>query len=250
MRGLAEQGDGNTYFLEDSGAVSEVFTEELSYFTVPVAFDLELKLTTGEHYQFRRAYGSSFWTDSATGGSLEVPSVFLAHRESDEDVTVDGGRRGGGSALMIELAPADREVSGVTDASVAHVVVSFREPGTNALVTDEVDVRFPDAPWRTPERGFFDSPDLSIVQKSFVMLNIYVAFEETSRLFYGNQGAEALELLEHVIDGVEDYNAEVQDVDIEYDLQMLHDLRDLVAAQGIQLPSDFVEQQNPWPVDD
>jgi hypothetical protein len=82
------------------------------------------------------------------------------------------------------------------------------------------------------------------------MLNIYVAFEETSRLFYGNPGAEALERLEHVIDCVEDYNAEVQDVDIEYDLQMLHDLRDLVAAQGIQLPSDFVEQQNPWPVDD
>ena len=250
MRGLAEQGDGNTYFLENAGAVSEVFTEELSYFTVPVAFDLTLELRAGEHYQFRRAHGSTFWKDGGNGGTLEVPSVFLAHRESDQDVTDAGGRRGGGSALMIELAPTDAEVDGVTDAVVANVEVSFREPGTNQLVTDAIAVSFPGTPWRTPERGFFDSPDLSIVQKSFVMLNIYVAFEETSRLFYSNQGAEALELLEHVIDGVEDYNAEVEDVDIEYDLQMLHDLRDLVAAQGIELPPTFVPQQNPWPVDD
>jgi Ca-activated chloride channel family protein len=249
MRGLAEQGDGNTYFLENAGAVSEVFTEELSYFTVPVAFDLTLELTTGEHYELRRAHGSSFWKDTSAGGTLEVPSVFLAHRESDEDVTDAGGRRGGGSALMIELAPAAEEIDGVDDAVVANVEVSFREPGTNELVTDAIELHFPGAPWATPARGFFDSPDLSIIQKSFVMLNIYVAFEETSRLFYGNQGAEALELLEHVIDGVEDFNAEVQDVDIEYDLEMLHDLRDLVAAQGIVLPTDFVEQQDPWPAD-
>jgi Ca-activated chloride channel family protein len=38
MRDLALQADGNYYFLENAGAVSEVFDEELSYFTVPVAF--------------------------------------------------------------------------------------------------------------------------------------------------------------------------------------------------------------------
>ena len=37
MRDLALQADGNFYFLEDAGAVSEVFTEELSFFVVPVA---------------------------------------------------------------------------------------------------------------------------------------------------------------------------------------------------------------------
>src|SRR5688572_9668230 len=75
MRDLALQADGNFYFLEDSAAVGEVFTEELSYFTVPVAFDLRLRLTAGAAYAFGRAYGSPFWANAAGGGELVIPSV-------------------------------------------------------------------------------------------------------------------------------------------------------------------------------
>jgi Ca-activated chloride channel family protein len=251
MRGLAEQGDGNTYFLENAGAVSEVFQEELSYFTVPVAFDLQLELQAGPHYEFRRAYGSSFWEDTQTGGTLEVPSVFLAHRESDQDVTDDGGRRGGGSALMIELMPTLQQDDGVaaTEADVAVVDVSFREPGTDQIVEDQVTVHFPMAPWELPETGFFESPDLSIIQKSFVMLNIYVTFEEASMLFHAGDPAGARAALERVIAGVEDYNEEVQDLDIEFDLQMLSDMRDLMVEQGVQLPGEFEVPVDPWPAD-
>jgi Ca-activated chloride channel family protein len=251
MRGLAEQGDGNTYFLENAGAVSEVFHEELSYFTVPVAFDLHLDLRAGEHYEFRRAYGSSFWEDGDNGGTLEVPSVFLAHRESDQDVTDDGGRRGGGSALMIELMPTLRQDDGVAaeEADVAVVDVSFREPGTDEIVEDQITVHFPMAPWELPETGFFDSPDLSIIQKSFVMLNIYVTFEEASTLFHAGDPAGARAALERVIAGVEDYNEEVQDLDIDYDLQMLEDMRDLMVEQGVQLPGEFEVPVDPWPAD-
>ena len=251
MRGLAEQGDGNSYFLENAGAVSEVFEEELSYFTVPVAFDLTLELKAGQHYEFRRAYGSSFWEDTSTGGLLDVPSVFLAHRESDTDVTDDGGRRGGGSALMIELMPtlAEADGDGVTTATVATVDVSFREPGTNELIEDSIEVTFPMAPWELPEVGFFDSPDLSIIQKSFVMLNIYVAFEEASTLFHSGDPAEARAVLESVIAAVEDYNEEVGDIDIEFDLEMLADMRDLMSEQGVQLPGDFAVPVDPWPAD-
>ena len=83
MRGLAEQADGNFYFLEDSGAVDEVFDEELSFFVVPVAFDLELSLTAGSDYEFGRAMGSPLGEDRAAGGALEIPSVFVAHRDLD-----------------------------------------------------------------------------------------------------------------------------------------------------------------------
>lgn len=250
MRGLAEQGDGNGYFLEDSGAVNEVFTEELSYFTVPVAFDLQLEVDPGPYYTLRGAYGSSFWKDTASGGVLDVPSVFLAHRESADDVTVDGGRRGGGSALMLELGPTVKkdDGSGVTEAVVATVNVSFREPGSDRIVTDRVDVHFPMAPWVTPTRGFFDSPDLPIVQKSFVMLNIYVAFETASANYYSGEPTAALEVVERVIAGVEDYNNEVADTDIEYDLVMLRDLRALLASEVMPVaPAPLPE--DPWPAD-
>ena len=90
MRGLALQADGNFYFLEDPGAVDEVFIEELNYFTVPVAFDLKIDVRAGENYRFGRALGSPLWRDHEGGGSLAVPSVFIAHRHSDTDVTEAG----------------------------------------------------------------------------------------------------------------------------------------------------------------
>src|SRR5262249_47178297 len=43
MRGLAEQGAGNFYFLEDPSAATEVFTEELEYFMQPIALDIQLE---------------------------------------------------------------------------------------------------------------------------------------------------------------------------------------------------------------
>ena len=129
MRGLAEQGDGNYYFVEDAAAVDEVFSQEISYFTVPVAFDLELELSAGSDYRFVRAHGSSFWEDTADGGRLSVPSVFLAHRVSHDDVEPGGGRRGGGSALLIELMPdvtPDGREPG--EARVAEITARFRSP--------------------------------------------------------------------------------------------------------------------------
>jgi len=137
--------------------------------------------------------------------------------------------------------------SGLTEAVVATVDVSFREPGTDRTVTDRIDVRFPMAPWIIPSRGFFESPDLSIIQKSFVMLNIYVAFEMASTEYYSGDLAAALEVLERVLAGVGDYNAEVDDTDITYDLMMLRDLRNLIASE---IPPPVVEvPADPWPAD-
>ena len=136
----------------------------------------------------------------------------------------------------------DIDGSGLTEAIVATVDVSFREPGTDTIVTDQVDVTFPMAPWITPERGFFDSPDLSIIQKSFVMLNVYVAFEMASTAFHSGEPEEALQVVERVIAGVEDYNDEVQDTDMDYDLVMLRDLRDLLVAAIPEPPPPPVVQ--------
>lgn len=252
MRDLAEQGDGNFYFLEDSGAVSEVFADELSYFTVPVAFDLELKLVAGAHYSFERAFGSSFWEASVDGGTLSVPSVFLAHRESDDDVTEDGGRRGGGSALMIELMPTLTEAEGgdVTQSSVATIDVSYREPGSDTRVEQRVEVSFPHAPWVTPRRGEWVSADVGIIQKSFVMLNIFVALEIAVEMYHGGAHAQAVEDLTHLIAAVEDYNEELQDVDMDYDLVLLRDLRALIESEIARAnPPPVVIREDPWPCD-
>jgi Ca-activated chloride channel family protein len=251
MRDLALQADGNFYFLEDSSAVSEVFTEELSYFTVPVAFDLRLTLTAGSAYLFGRAYGSPFWTDTAAGGQLEIPSVFLAHRDSASDQTPQGGRRGGGSALLVELMPralAD-DGSGVKSAEVAEVELSFREPGTNRTVTETAVVDYPYSPWVTPATGHFQGRDLAVVQKSFVMLNIYMGIERACRAFHErNDAPGALAGLRRLIAAVDDYNEEVRDADITADRALLAQLVSVMERNGTERV-DEPAPVNPWPAD-
>ena len=51
MRGLAEQGDGNFYFVEDSQAVIEVFAEEIQYFTTAIAENLVVSVKTVETHR-------------------------------------------------------------------------------------------------------------------------------------------------------------------------------------------------------
>ncbi len=248
MRGLAEQADGNFYFLEDSGAVDEVFEEELSFFVVPVAFDLELSLTAGSDYNFGRALGSPLWEDSAAGGSLEIPSVFVAHRESDQDVTDDDGRRGGGSSLLVELMP--RAGGGNGDgATIATIDLSFREPGNPERQFDQVVIDYPHDPAVLLAEGFFDAEEVASVQKSFVMLNIFVGMEMACEDFHsGRAGFETIAALDNLIAAVEDYNEEVDDLDIELDLELLDMLRDNLVRSGVP-EQEFVPRDDPWPAD-
>ena len=260
MRGLAEQGDGNFYFVEDAGAVDEVFTEELAYFTVPVAFDLELELRVGPDYTFGDAYGSHLWQDTPDGGRLEIPSVFLAHRVAHDDVhcTDDPddpdpqcGRRGGGSALLIELMPRNDDGSRPEFADVATALVRFREPGTDLIVEDEIRVRYPHAPWLLHRAGFFENP---IVEKSFVMLNIAIALQQACDRFHIDGDADgAVALLRRVILAVADYadsaNDGEGDLDMAYDIELMEQFIDVLRAQGGQEPDEDDLPEDPWPAD-
>jgi Ca-activated chloride channel family protein len=252
MRNLALQADGNFYFLEDSGAVSEVFTEELSYFTVPVALNLELTLAAGEAYDFGAAHGTPFWQDTETGGSLSVPSVFLAHRESADDITEDGGRRGGGSALLIELMPkrADDDGSGATDADVAVIDIEFDDPIEGVRVSDQVVVNYPNAPWVLEPTGFFRSDDIEVVQKSFVMLNLYVGIEQACSMYHEfGETRENVDMLRRLLAAVRDYNEEIEDPDIEFDIELVEGLVSVLETLGQPQPEPDDIPTDPWPAD-
>jgi Ca-activated chloride channel homolog len=254
MRGLAEQGHGNHYFLENSSAVQEVFVEELDYFAVPVAFDVSLAVKEGSHYGFGQAYGSSFWTDQPGGGALEVPSVFLAHRVSDDDV-FDGdagtpGRRGGGSALLVRLVPnAPTPPPEDDQAAVAIVDVSFREPGSTELVSDQVVVNHPFWQDGPPAAGYVDSPDPANTHKVLVMLELYRAIEFACATFHVGQGTDGLRALMRIEAAVIDYNEEIGDLDMTYDLALVAKLMEVMIANGAVPPDDPGIPDDPWPAD-
>ncbi len=251
MRGLAEQADGNFYFLENSAAVDEVFTEELAYFTVPVAFDVRLDVHAGNHYTFGAAHGSHLFKTNEEGGTLSVPSVFLAHRLAHDDVTDGDGRRGGGSALLLELMPMADDGSNLTVGHVATVSLEFREPGSNEIVTEEITIDYPRAPWETLVTGFFDN---AIVTKSFVMLNIYASLEEACRLHHDGQPLEAMNLLLRVIAAASDYEDDANDgegdIDIQLDIELMEDLVGVIEdVSGINEEPEPIIPEDPWPND-
>jgi Ca-activated chloride channel family protein len=248
MRGLAQQADGNFYFLEDVGAVKEVFEEELSFFLVPVAFDVSLKVEAGSDYDFGRALGTPFWANTTRGGRLDVPSVFLAHRESDDDVTEDDGRRGGGSSLLVELMPR-ASTSDDTQPVVATLDLDFRDPETDEMVQDSVTVTYPHPAQVLESRGYFDAPDPASIQKSFVMLNIFVGMERAILDFHARSfTTRTVGELDNLIAAVSDYNEEVEDKDIELDLELLDRLRANLVRNGMP-DSRAGVPANPWPAD-
>ncbi len=254
MRNLALQADGNYYFLENSGAVSDVFTEELNYFTVPIAYDLTLQVHTAQQYSFGQAYGSPFWQNTSYGAKIQVPSLFLAHRQSASDVTKNGGRRGGGSALLVQVNPkltAD-DGSGITDADVAVVDVSYREPGANQTVTDTVTVHYPDPPWTTRPAGYFDATDPAVIEKSFLMLNIYLGLSHACDAFWNNgDTTEAIAELDRLVAAAKDYNTTANsgagDDDIKADADLMTQLEAVLIQNGAVAPTDSNIPPDPWP---
>lgn len=257
MQGLAEQADGNFYFLENATAVDEVFTEELAYFTVPVAFDVTLEVRSGPFYQVDRISGSDRMSLEDDGGArLEVPSVFFAHRESADDVHEgpDGvGRRGGGSLLLLEMMPIDWNGTFPDEpdaASVADVVLTFREPGTNAIKEVSVPVRYPHAPGEMLANGFFEGP---IVTKSFVVMNLYFGIETACLLYHGGEAREARDLLEQVAAAAADYEDSANDgqgdLDIRLDLELVDDLIGVIEDLGGLNTPPPPPPENPWPAD-
>ncbi|MCP4448991.1 MAG: VWA domain-containing protein [Myxococcales bacterium] len=256
MRGLAEQGNGNHYFLENTAAIEEVFTEELAYFTVPVAFDVTLDVQAGSLYDFKRAYGSSFWQDNPTGGSISVPSVFIAHRVSHDDTTPggNGGRRGGGSALLLNLEhKTELPVPAVTEAEVAQVNVTFRESGATEPTSQSLIMNYPFAPDSTPPQGYFDASDPAIVHKSFAMLNLYRSLERGCADYHSGLGTHAIWTLRRVEAAIIDYNEELYegegDEDMTADLELLRQLIDVMIANGAIPPTDLDLPADPWPAD-
>lgn len=249
MRDLALQSDGNFYFVEDASAVDEVFTEELSYFTVPIARDVDISVSVGPLYDFGAALGPPLWENETGGGRLQLPSVFVAHRESADDVTEGGDRRGGGSRLLIEVMPNDLAVGDESSAVVAQVEMTFTDPTTGDAHTQSRTVVFPNTPLETPTRGLFETP---MVEKSFVVLNIYVGLVEAVTAFHASAPGEAMDVLVGLVAAAADYEDSANDGqgdrDIRADIALMEQLIANIETLSAE-PAPTEVPEDPWPAD-
>ena len=182
MRGLAEQGAGNFYYLDDPNAATEVFTEELDYFMQPIALDVNLSATAGPGYDFGEVVGSHIWSASPKTGSMAIPAVFMASRTSQSG---EQGRRGGGSMLFIHLDP----IAGNTG-RVADLTLSFRVPGSSTPITQTVSLDYSRDPSETPADPYLSMPEMA---ERYAMYNMFLGFRLATKLESPGCAVAALE---------------------------------------------------------
>jgi Ca-activated chloride channel homolog len=243
MKQLGEVGAGNFYFLEDPSAVVEVFTEEVRTFLYPLALDAKIEAELASAYLLRASYGTTGWRSYGSGGAVSIPSLFLASRQSSSQ-PAPGGRRGGGGALLIEVVPRPG-ISANEPPAVGSVSVEWTDPRSGDRLSQSVDVTAPFAPGAVPEEGYFTD---ATVEKGFVMLNLYVAFESAAQLAADSDPRTARRALEAIRPNVAAWLAEHDDADIEDDLRyvdlFIQNLGPVADASAPYTPAD---PPNPWP---
>jgi Ca-activated chloride channel family protein len=225
MRTLSEQGSGSFYFLEDPAAVQEVFVEEVTSFLVPLAEDVTLTADIVDNYVLRAIRGTKLFDLEGNHGSVSIPNLQLAHRETVDDN--DQGRRGGGGAILLELLPRQGQpaVEGVGTLSLRYTV-----PGTATVVDQTVDIKTPVPVDQIDlEKGVF--VDAS-AEKGFVMLNIFVGFQMAAERATRGDLLGALTLLQALEGAVDGWLAVNPDFDIEDDLKYIRRFIDNLEAHG------------------
>jgi Ca-activated chloride channel family protein len=215
MRGLAEQGAGNFYFLEDPAAASEVFTEELDFFVQPIALDVRLDAIAGPGYQFGEVVGSHLWSADPGHGAMQLPAVFVASRTSQSG---EAGRRGGGSMLFIHMTP----IAGNTG-RVANLALSFRTPGSTERISQTVALDYAADPSATPEPVYLSSPEMA---ERYAMYNMFLGIRAAT----GSAPGCATAVLQATQRNAVAWNASHEDPDIAADLTLVDQYLDNLGA--------------------
>jgi Ca-activated chloride channel family protein len=219
MRGLAEHGAGNFYFLEDAAAATEVFNQELDYFVTPLALDVHIKATAGGGWTFGELVGSTLWTSTTTTGSAAIPAVFVASRTSQGP---DPGRRGGGSMLFIHLTPTGHN----EDGKVADLELSYRLPGSSQIITQQITLAYPHDPAETPSETYLSAPEMA---ERYAMYNVFLGLRFATQA-YDLQCASAA--LQATRAAAATWNTTHEDPDITADLALIDMYLANLRAQG------------------
>jgi Ca-activated chloride channel family protein len=210
MRGLAEQGAGNFYFLEDPSAATEVFTEELDFFIQPLALDVQVSAAAGPGYQFGEVVGSHLWFATARSGSIQIPAVFVASRTSQSG---EQGRRGGGSMIFIHLTP----IAGNTG-RVADVTLSYRTPGSTERISQTVTLDYAADPESTPEQPYLSAPEMA---ERYAMYNMFLGLRAATL----SDPSCAMAALDATRTAATAWNASHEDPDLAADLMLVAQYR-------------------------
>ncbi len=212
MRGLAERGAGNFYYVEDAVAATEVFTEELDYFMSPLALDIRIEASAATGWDFNEVVGSRLWTATPRTGSMDIPAVFLSSRISQVP-GMGGGRRGGGSMIFIHLNPTAHEAGKVAD-----LKLSYRPPGSTERITQILALDYQRDPLEQLEQPYLSYPSMD---ERFAMYNTFLGLRLATKYAATDYGCAAAALTSTRAKAAMWFAAHEADLDLGADIALI-----------------------------
>jgi Ca-activated chloride channel family protein len=221
MRGLAERGAGNYYFLEDAAAVDEVFTQELEISMTPLALEVVLGVQAPFGITLGTVTGRAGWKGTSQLGSLEIPAVFATTRDG---MTPGEGRRGGGGALFVDITG---DIAGAGD-QLVRVELSYRLPGATSRITQSVLV----APIGAPGNDA-PLPEVShqAMLKHAAMYELYLGLRAATERA-SQRSSCSVATLSQLRTSADVWNQIFEDEDITADLLLVDQLLDTLRKRG------------------
>ena len=223
MRGLAEHGAGNFYFLQDASAATEVFQQELQYFASPIALDITIDAVAGEGFDFDEVVGSTLWQSSSRSGTMHIPAAFVASRTGPAPDPGTGGRRGGGSMLFIKVVPTGNNPTN----KVADLTLNYHVPGSAQVVTQTITLQYPTDGSETVDAPYLSAPEMA---KRYAMYNLFLGLRDaTANTQYPSC---AMAYLTAIRNHAAAWNATREDPDIADDITLIDHFNQNLATVG------------------
>jgi Ca-activated chloride channel family protein len=219
---IAELGAGTYSFAEGAADLANILRQEAGLRLLPLATDVEIRVTPNEGYGVGRVYGVKRATVEDGVAVLRVPAMFLGARTGPQDTSM--GRRGGGGGLFVELLtdPDGPELpagESAFDFSMSYVDavaggdIQFDEGVVNSLRPGQR----PAENWPT-----FSAPDYG---KAFMMLNMYLALRSTLELYEGGDCGSAQGVAMMMEPAIMEWQRRFADPDIDADAALLYSVR-------------------------
>jgi Ca-activated chloride channel homolog len=244
MRGLAERGAGNFYYLESPTAIAEVFGEELDYFVEPLALEVTIELSSTKAYRFGEVVGTRLWQSSGTTGTIRLPAVFVASRTSDEPG--EGGRRGAGGSLFVDMAPVYGGDWGEDANRVAALRLTYRLPGETTVHEERIVVDNPLLPGELPADAETLHLSHEAMSEHYAMYNVFRSLRHATYQADFDYHC-ALGTLERLAGRIAAWNLEAQDPDLAADLELVGAFAANLRALGARPAADSLGCPQPPP---
>jgi Ca-activated chloride channel family protein len=219
---IADLGVGTYSFAETRADLQQILAQEGLLRLLPLATDVELRVTPEDGYDIGRVYGVKRAGVEEGVAVIRMPALFIGARTGAMDVGM--GRRGGGGGLFVELmGDASRGASIGPGRGAFRIEGSYTDVDSGEIVTFSQQVSNELSPGERPAVNWpsFSMPDYG---KAFMMLNMYLALRTSLTLHAGGDCGSALGVGILMDPTIAEWQKRFDDPDIEADAALLREL--------------------------